>query len=140
MYEINTARMTGYDGTDALSVSKAMAQGRRESLELQLILRKHFIGFKKARLKSMASYLGVRKTRRIKGDFFLTMLDFVDEQSCVVMGYGISINPHLIPVKDTYLEALLHDACCTTPVAHARYLIMDRDPTFTACFRKMLKN
>ena len=40
---------------------------------------------------------------------------------------------------------LLRDACCTTPVARrllhdARYLIMDRDPLYTARFRQLLKD
>jgi hypothetical protein len=88
-YQINTTRMTGYDGTDAASVSQAMAQGRRESIELLEILRKHFVGFENVRLKSIAPYLGVRETRRIIGDFFLRMSDFADERTFDdVVGYA----------------------------------------------------
>jgi len=76
-FMVNTSRMTGYDGTDGASISKAMAQGRRESLQLCAILRKHFPGFENARIKTVAPLLGVRETRRIVGDFQLTVEDVV---------------------------------------------------------------
>jgi hypothetical protein len=78
-FMVNTSRMIGCDGTDAASVSAAMAQGRRESLQLLAVLRKHIPGFADARLKAIASTLGVRETRRIVGDFTLTMQDLAAE-------------------------------------------------------------
>ena len=62
-FMVNTSRMVGYDCTDAASVSKAMAQGRKESFALFDILRKHIPGFQNARLKAIAPVLGVRETR-----------------------------------------------------------------------------
>ena len=76
-FMVNTSRMTGFDGSDGVSVSKAMAQGRRESLQLCAILRKHIPGFEHARIKAIAPLLGVRETRRIVGDFQLTVNDVV---------------------------------------------------------------
>ncbi len=77
VFMINTSRLTGYDGTDGSSISKAMVQGRREALQLLTILRKHAPGFQNARLKSVAPLLGVRETRRIIGDFTLGVEDIL---------------------------------------------------------------
>lgn len=76
-FMVNTSRLVGYDGTDALSISRAMAEGRKESLGLLEVLKKSFPGFENARLKSLAPALGVRETRRIVGDFVLKMQDLV---------------------------------------------------------------
>jgi len=77
VFMVNTSRLTGFDGTDGASVSRAMAQGRRESLQLQAILSKHIPGFEQARIKAVAPLLGVRETRRIVGDFALSVDDLV---------------------------------------------------------------
>ena len=74
-FMVNTSRITGIDGTDGASISKAMVQGRRESLQLLAILRKHVRGFESARIKAIAPLLGVRETRRIVGEFVMTIDD-----------------------------------------------------------------
>jgi hypothetical protein len=75
---INTTRITDVDGTDGRSVSRGMMQGRREVLRLMTIMRRHFPGFEQAQIKSVAPALGVRETRRIVGDFVLTVEDLVE--------------------------------------------------------------
>ena len=77
VFMVNTSRITGCDGTNGASVSKAMAQGRREALQLLTILRKHAPGFANARLKAVAPLLGVRETRRIIGEFVLGVDDLL---------------------------------------------------------------
>jgi hypothetical protein len=52
-----------------------MAAGRREVHRLLDLMRRHFPGFSKARIKSIAPMLGVRETRRIVGDFVYTVED-----------------------------------------------------------------
>ncbi len=64
---INTSRLCDVDGTDPVSISEGMVRGRRESLELLHIMRRHFPGFKNARLKAIAPLIGIRETRRIVG-------------------------------------------------------------------------
>ena len=78
---LNTPRITGIDGTDGASVTAGMIQGRREILQLLEVMRKHFPGCANARLRSVAPLLGVRETRRIVGDFRLTVQDVVDQRA-----------------------------------------------------------
>lgn len=74
-FYINTSRLTGIDGTDGKSVSEGLARGRQEVHELLALLRKYFPGFKDAKIKSIASQLGIRETRRIAGEFVMTVDD-----------------------------------------------------------------
>ena len=75
VFMVNTIRQTGIDGTDEASVSRALAQGRRENRKLFAIMKEYFPGFKNARIRRMADYLGVRETRRIQGKYTVTVAD-----------------------------------------------------------------
>ena len=72
---INTTRLTGIDGTDARSLSEGMTRGRAEIERLMELMRKHFPGFERVRLKCVAPALGVRETRRIVGPYVLSVED-----------------------------------------------------------------
>ena len=72
---INTPRICGVDGTDAASLTDGIVRGREEALRLFGIMREHFPGFAQARLKGVAPLLGVRETRRIVGEYVLTVDD-----------------------------------------------------------------
>ena len=78
---INTPRIIDVDGTDGASVSAGLARGRAEIRQLFDIMRRHFPGFAHARLKAVASLLGVRETRRIAGDYILTVDDLISGQT-----------------------------------------------------------
>ncbi|KAF5073444.1 FAD dependent oxidoreductase [anaerobic digester metagenome] len=80
-FYINTCRLVGVDGTDGRSLSEGMQRGRKETHELMHIFQQYFPGFKNARIKSVASQLGVRETRRIVGDYMLTVSDLREEKS-----------------------------------------------------------
>ncbi len=75
---INTTRITDVDGTDGRSISRGMMQGRREVHRLMALMRRSFPGFARAQIKSIAPVLGIRETRRIIGDFVLTVADLVE--------------------------------------------------------------
>ncbi len=75
---INTSRLTGIDGTDGKSVTRGMIHGRRETQQLFELMKKHFPGFQNARIKSVAPLLGVRETRRILGQYTLTVDDLIE--------------------------------------------------------------
>lgn len=72
---INTIRLLGVDGTDGASKSEGMIRGREDVEALFAAMRKHIPGFANARIKSVASALGVRETRRIVGSYVLTVDD-----------------------------------------------------------------
>lgn len=74
-FYINTCRLIGIDGTDGKSISDGMRQGRKEMFSLMAIFRKYFPGFKHAKIKSVATQLGIRETRRIIGDYIMTVDD-----------------------------------------------------------------
>jgi hypothetical protein len=75
---VNTPRIVGVDGTDGVSVTQGMIQGRKEIFQLRDIMRKHFPGCANARVKAVAPLLGVRETRRIVGDYQLTVSDLAE--------------------------------------------------------------
>jgi hypothetical protein len=74
---INTTRITGVDGTDGVSLSEGLVRGRAELKELFTIMRRYFPGFANAQLKAVAPQLGIRETRRIVGDYVLTVDDLI---------------------------------------------------------------
>lgn len=96
---VNTSRLVGVDGTDPRSVSKGMRAGREETEALLGALRKHVPGFSQARLKAVASLLGVRETRRILGELVMTVEDVATgrtfEDTIGLSSYGWDLpDPH----------------------------------------------
>ena len=75
---MNMQQLPGLDGTDAQSRTEGLIRGRKAIFELLAILRQHFPGFENAEIKSIASLLGVRETRRIKSEFCLTVSDLTE--------------------------------------------------------------
>ncbi len=72
---INTMRLPGVNGIDGRSRTGGLITGRREAYALLDIFRKHFPGFEKAEMKSVATLLGIRETRRIRSNFCLRVND-----------------------------------------------------------------
>ena len=89
---VNTTRICDVDGTDGRSVSHGMMRGRSEVHKLLMLMKRHFPGFENARIKLVAPVLGVRETRRIVGDFVMTVEDLVEgrdfEDTIGFSGYG----------------------------------------------------
>lgn len=75
VFLVNTIRQVGIDGTNEASVSRALADGRRESQKLFRIMREYFPGFQNARIRKLSDTLGVRETRRICGRYTITVED-----------------------------------------------------------------
>ena len=77
VFMINTSRLCQVDGTDARSLTDGMLRGRQESAQLLALMRKHFPGFARARIRWVAPLIGIRETRRIVADYVLTVADVV---------------------------------------------------------------
>ena len=93
------------DGTDEVSLTRALVTGRKTLKEYERYYREYLKGFEKTRLVATGSLLGVRETRRIMGDYVLCLADykkratFPDEIGRYA--YSIDIHPAR-PGKDTY--------------------------------------
>ena len=73
-----TTHQEGFDGTNADVLTRGMVEGRRIVHEQLGILRRHFPGFARARLTQTAPTFGVRSTRRIVGEYQVTVADVRD--------------------------------------------------------------
>ncbi len=73
----NAGHLWGVDNTDPWSVSRALAQGRKIALAFRNAFAEFFPeAFANAHLVQTAPLLGIRETRRIVGDYRLTLDDF----------------------------------------------------------------
>lgn len=93
------------DGTDEVSLTKAMVEGRKGLKEYERYYGGYLKGFEKVRLVGTGSLLGVRETRRIIGDYVLNLQDYIGRASFPdeIGRYAYSIDIHpLRPGKDTY--------------------------------------
>jgi hypothetical protein len=74
---INMGHVYGHDGTDARRLSRAEREGRRVVQRLLPFLRKYVPGQQELFLVSTGPVIGVRETRRIVGDYTLTLDDYL---------------------------------------------------------------
>jgi len=88
---INTLRLTGIDGTDPNDLTRGMIEGRKQAKKLLEILRRYVPGFAKARLVQTSQVLGIRDTRRIVGEYMITVEDLIQgrhyEDTIALSGY-----------------------------------------------------
>ena len=78
---INMGHVYGRDATDAKSVSEAEREGRRLAQKLMPFLRKYVPGQANLYLVSTGPHIGVRESRRIVGDYRLTLDDYLNCRS-----------------------------------------------------------
>ena len=72
---INTVRVYGVDGTKAEDLTRAQEESMRQIEQLVRFLRAEVPGFDHGVVLETASMIGVRETRRIVGDYTLTIED-----------------------------------------------------------------
>jgi len=78
----NAGHIWHVDNTDPASVSDALIKGRQIALAFQQAMAEFFPkAFGNAWLSATASLLGIRETRRIVGDYLLTLDDYLDRRS-----------------------------------------------------------
>jgi hypothetical protein len=77
---INTTRVYGKDGTNAIDVTKGELEARKQMVELIAVFKKYFPGFENSFLIDSASMLGVRETRHVIGDYILREEDIAQKK------------------------------------------------------------
>ena len=125
---VNTMRLPGVNGIDGRSRTRGLIQGREEAFALLRIFRKHFPGFKHAEMKAVAPLLGVRETRRIKGDFCLSVkhltdaAEFEDTIGFSIYGWDLPdpLKPSLQPLVDESAGKFLNkvEKALSTPMPY----------------------
>jgi hypothetical protein len=78
IFHFNTTRVVQRDATDTLDLTAAELEGRRQTAELLDLFRRHSPRFRDAYLVKMAAQIGVRESRRVMGDYVLTVDDVLE--------------------------------------------------------------
>lgn len=96
VWRINTSRLHKLDGTDVRDLTTAEIEGRRQVAALMTFFKKWLPGFENVVLLDTASVIGVRETRRIVGDYTLTVEDLAAgrefEDVVALCGYPVDIH------------------------------------------------
>jgi len=78
----NAGHLLDVDNTDPMNLSRAMMKGRKIALQIRNGLAEYFPkAFANSFLVTTGSLMGIRETRRIVGDYCLTIKDYVARQS-----------------------------------------------------------
>ncbi len=72
----NSTRVVRMSGISGIELSEAEIEGRRQVRQLVEFLKRRVAGFENSSICSMASHIGVRETRRVKGVRRLTIESF----------------------------------------------------------------
>lgn len=102
-YGFNTGHVFDVDNTDPDSVSKALVHGRKQAAEYRQAFAEFHPAFSQAFLAATGALLGVRETRRILGDYTLTINDYLSRRS---FPDEICRNAYNIDVHGTKKEAV----------------------------------
>lgn len=96
VWRINTTRVQRLYGTDARDLTRAEIEGRRQVHALMRFFRAWLPGFERAELLDTAAQIGVRETRRIQGEYTLTLEDLAEgrefEDVIALAGYPVDIH------------------------------------------------
>ena len=102
----NVGHSFGVDATDEISLTKGMITGRKILPEYEKYYREYLgRGYKNAEIAISGSYLGVRESRRITGDYELSMDDFINRASFndEIGRFSYPIDIHIAnPDKESY--------------------------------------
>ena len=96
IWRVNTTRLQRLDGTDVKDLTKAEIEGRRQVMFLMKFFRERCPGLEDCTLLDTAATIGVRETRRIVGEYTLTVDDLATgrefEDVIALCGYPIDIH------------------------------------------------
>lgn len=78
----NAGHIDGVDGTDPFSLSKALMLGRKKADQVREGLAEYYPeAFGESHVMLTAPLMGIRETRRVVGDYTLTIDDFIERRS-----------------------------------------------------------
>lgn len=104
---VNTSRLMGVDATDNESLTQAEIEGRKQADEILHFLRKYVPGCENARIKSTGSYVGIRESRHIQGDYRLTAEDLLEckvpEDSILLAANSVDVHGRFGPTSNEYV-------------------------------------
>jgi hypothetical protein len=96
VWRINTSRVLRRNGTNIDDLTAAEIEGREQVHTLVKFFRENLSGFENCRLLDTATQIGVRETRRIRGEYTLTLGDLQNgrqfEDVIALCGYPIDIH------------------------------------------------
>ncbi|HYM69491.1 MAG TPA: FAD-dependent oxidoreductase [bacterium] len=96
VWRINTTRVQRLVGTSARDLTQAEIEGRRQVYTLMAFFRKWLPGFERCELLDTATQIGVRETRRIAGEYTLTLEDLAEgrefDDVIALAGYPVDIH------------------------------------------------
>ena len=110
---LNLTLINEVDGTDPFDLTRAETEGRRQALEIISLFRKYGkdIGLGDCRLRAIAPQLGLRETRRIVGEYRVTVDDVrslrdfddsVGRRICTLELYGDLKNSYRPETPETF--------------------------------------
>ena len=95
-YKVNHYRVAGVNANDADSMTAGTMQGREQVLDAYNVLLKT-PGFENSKITAVASMLGCRESRHVKGHYLLSVKDLAEgtafEDTVCLYGYGMDIHP-----------------------------------------------
>ena len=78
---INMSNVTGIDGTSADDLTRAEVEGRSQLEPIARFLRENVPGFEEAYVLDSGALVGVRETRRVTGEYTLTIDDVLEAKA-----------------------------------------------------------
>jgi FAD dependent oxidoreductase len=96
VWRINTTRILRKDGTNVHDLTEAELEGRDQAMQLLAFFRSDLPGFENSRLLDTATHIGVRETRRVVGEYTLTLEDLQSgrhfDDVIALCGYPVDIH------------------------------------------------
>ncbi len=93
---VNCTRVQGLDGTNVFDLTKGEREGRKQVMMMAEFLQTTIPGFEKASISAVGSQIGIRETRRIDGQYSLTIEDVLIgkkyHDTIALSGYPVDIH------------------------------------------------
>jgi ribulose 1,5-bisphosphate synthetase/thiazole synthase len=133
VWRINTSRVLGRDGTKADDLTAAEIEGREQVMALMDFFHAELPGFEHAELLDTAAMIGVRETRRIVGEYILTLEDLQSgrhfDDAIALCGYPVDIHD---PAGAGGGTSVAYNTANTYEIPYRSLVSVDRDGLLVA--------